>query len=160
MQVELNIYGVPGQDRFKFMWDIVGVGMDGLFLLVDGTAPDTWPESVAVGEHFATIARTPIVVGVNRAAGQPDLVEKVRRAVPFDGALYLGCDVTDRDNARDALVELLFLILDELPDDDEDLSTLSDEDLLIEQARKGAFDYEASDVDVSATDPAMAEAGR
>ena len=62
---ELRLYGVPGQDRFSFMWDIMAVGMDGLFILVDAGRPETWSESAAVARHFAGIAHTPTIIGVN-----------------------------------------------------------------------------------------------
>ncbi len=114
---ELSIYGVPGQERFKFMWDIVGTGMDGFFLLVDASRPETWSDSLAVGNYFRQTRSTPIVVGVNRAAGRPDLVDEIRTAVPLEGAHYLGFDVVDRDGVRGALVELLGLVLDSLPDE-------------------------------------------
>lgn len=133
LSVELNVYGVPGQDRFRFMWDIVGVGMDGLFLLVDGTSPETWSQSAAVGRYFQDRFGGPVVVGVNRAADRPDLIEKVRAELPFEGASYLGFDATERDGARDALVELLLCILDELPDELDDW--LDHEERLIEEAR-------------------------
>lgn len=113
---ELNIYGVPGQDRFEFMWDIVGTGMDGLFLLVDASRPETWSESLLVGQHFQMARTAPIVVGVNRAAGDADLHQRACEAVPLDEAAYVAFDVTDPHQVRSALAELLTLVLDRLPD--------------------------------------------
>ena len=48
--VELRLYGLPGQERFRFMWDIVAVGADGVLLLVDATRPDTWEDAAAAAE--------------------------------------------------------------------------------------------------------------
>src|SRR5690349_7409502 len=45
LHVVLHLYGVPGQSRFEFMWDIVGEGMDGLLVIVDATDPSTWSEA-------------------------------------------------------------------------------------------------------------------
>lgn len=112
---ELNIYGVPGQDRFEFMWDIVGTGMDGLFLLVDASRPDTWSESLLVGQHFQMARTAPIVVGVNRAHGDADLHRQACEAVPLDGAAYVAFEVTEPGQVRTALAELLTLVLDQLP---------------------------------------------
>lgn len=114
--VELNIYGVPGQDRFRFMWDIVGMGMDGLFLLVDASRPETWPESLLVGQHFQMAKSAPVVVGVNRATGHQDLYEEACAAVPIDGAVYVNFDVTHPEQVKTALAELLMLVLDQLPE--------------------------------------------
>ncbi len=110
--VELNLYGVPGQERFSFMWDIVSVGMDGLFLLVDADRPETWETSARMAAHFQRNNNHPVVVGVNRALDRPDLVEAVRSQVPVEGATYVGFDVTDREQAQNALIELLINILE------------------------------------------------
>ncbi len=112
LTVALNLYGVPGQERFNFMWDVVGLGMDGLFLLVDAERPDTWPTSAKIATHFLRNGEIPTVVGVNRATDSPEIVAAVQREVPVPGAAYLGFDVVNPEAAQDALVELLLVILD------------------------------------------------
>lgn len=118
--VTLSLYGVPGQERFAFMWDIVGVGMDGLVLVVDATQPDTWDEARQVVRHFTDRHDRPIVVAVNRAEPGSPAVDLVRDAIPVDGASYLACDVTDVGSARGVLVEVLVMVLDELAADPAD----------------------------------------
>ncbi len=115
--VELNLYGVPGQERFSFMWDIVGVGMDGLFLLVDADRPETWATSATMAAHFGALSSTPVVVGVNRASTRPEVVEQVRHAVPVPGARYIGFEVIDPQDARNALLELLLHMLEQMNDE-------------------------------------------
>lgn len=109
--VELNLYGVPGQERFSFMWDIVSAGMDGFFLIVDASRPETWETSATIGRYFGKLSDCPVVVGVNRAA-TPDVINDVYRTVAIPGANYLVFDVTDPIDARNSLMELLLLILD------------------------------------------------
>ena len=116
LSVRLHLYGVPGQKRFSFMWDIVSDGMDGLVLLVDGTRPATWPEAIEVGRHFEALHPTPVVVAVNRAGDDGALVERVRAATgPLDAA-YVACDVTEAASASTVLVELLLQVMDQLVD--------------------------------------------
>lgn len=110
--VELRLFGVPGQERFSFMWDIVSVGMDGLFLIVDASRPETWATSKAIGDHFMRAANRPVVVGVNEREPQPDILDKVQQAVILDNARYVSFDVTDREQAQDALIELLLGVLE------------------------------------------------
>ncbi len=142
VHVDLNVYGVPGQSRFSFMWDIVGVGMDGLVLLVDATRPETWEETAGVAAHFRRSSPSPTVVAVNRAREEPArIIEQVKAAIPIEGADYLLCDPTDPISAKNTLIELLFLVLDALPDDDEGLAP--DEDI-VESARLGSRDERES----------------
>ena len=110
--VELNIYGVPGQKRFSFMWDIVSVGMDGFFLLVDASRPETWSNSLEIGEYFAPLSTCPLVVGINRATNDA-VVDEIRQSVSIPGAVYLTFDVMDSISAQNALMELLLLMLEE-----------------------------------------------
>src|ERR1700748_2600432 len=35
--VVLKLFGTPGQDRFRFMWDILGAGAFGLVVLADNS---------------------------------------------------------------------------------------------------------------------------
>lgn len=124
--VDLSMYGVPGQPRFSFMWDIVAEGMDGLLLLVDAAAPATWPEAVAVGLHFQAKARPPIVIGVNRTHGDDGAMAAVRAATAQLDAHHVTCEVIDPASARDALVSLLLLVLEQLdePDPEDEMQML------------------------------------
>ncbi len=38
------LFGLPGQYRFNFMWEILAKGTDGFLLLLDSTDPTKWPE--------------------------------------------------------------------------------------------------------------------
>jgi signal recognition particle receptor subunit beta len=116
--IALRLYGVPGQSRFAFMWDIVGRGIDGLVVLVDATDSSTWAEAIEVERHFRERYAPVTVVAANRAAGRPELVAAVQASIPVPGAAYLGCDVTDPRSARDVLIELLLELLDQLPEDE------------------------------------------
>src|SRR5436853_5892861 len=65
----LYLFGTPGQDRFDFMWEILGEGMLGYVLLVDATRPDSLDEAVGLLEAVRRLGGGPVVVGLNRAGG-------------------------------------------------------------------------------------------
>ncbi len=44
----LYLFGTPGQDRFDFMWEILGEGMLGYVLLVDAHRPESLAEAVGI----------------------------------------------------------------------------------------------------------------
>ncbi len=76
---KVRMYGVPGQNRFDFMWSILQERAMGLIILVNADAPEP---HVLVGDHlgaFADLARRGgLVIGVTRAdVGQKGLVEKL-----------------------------------------------------------------------------------
>ena len=63
----LYLFGTPGQDRFDFMWEILGEGMLGYVLLLDAEREDSLAEAIGILDAFRTMARVPFVVALNRA---------------------------------------------------------------------------------------------
>ena len=112
----LYLFGTPGQDRFDFMWEILGEGMIGYLLLVVAEREDSVQEAASILDAFRTMARVPYVVALNRASGDDHaLVESVRSQldVPSDVAI-LTCDATDKESVKNVLLALLYAVLDEV----------------------------------------------
>jgi uncharacterized protein len=112
----LYLFGTPGQERFDFMWEILGEGMIGYLLLVDAERADSIAEANGILEAFRRMARVPYVVALNRAA--PDdhaLTEQVRETleIPADVAI-MSCDATDKESVKNVLLALLYAVLDEV----------------------------------------------
>ncbi len=49
----LRLYGTPGQERFRFMWDILANGAFGLIVLADHTRPDPVADVIAYLQAFS-----------------------------------------------------------------------------------------------------------
>jgi signal recognition particle receptor subunit beta len=122
LQVDLLLYGVPGQERFRFMWEFVSEGMDALLLLVDGTKPQTWLDAAAIAHYLHDTDRPPTLVAVNRASSPAatGAVERARTAIGIAEASYRTCDILDKASARDTLIELLSMLLERLADSDDE----------------------------------------
>jgi small GTP-binding protein len=112
----LYLFGTPGQDRFDFMWEILGEGMLGYILLVDAERPDSLEESVGILAAFRKMARVPFVVALNRAPGlDPTDEGKVRAALDLgDEIPVVPCDATDRESVKAVLLALLYSVVDQL----------------------------------------------
>jgi len=112
----LYLFGTPGQERFDFMWEILGEGMLGYILLVDPTRADSLAEASGIREAFQRMARVPFVVAVNRLE-QIDDVEaaRIRQTVGVDASVPLvPCDATDKDSVKSVLLALLYAVLDDV----------------------------------------------
>ena len=112
----LYLFGTPGQDRFDFMWEILGEGMIGYLLLIDADREDSVEQAVGIHEAFRKMARVPYVVALNRASADDHaLVETVRTQldIPTDVAI-LACDATDKESVKNVLLALLYAVLDEV----------------------------------------------
>jgi hypothetical protein len=112
----LYLFGTPGQDRFDFMWEILGEGMLGYILLVDSSRPDSLEEAVGILAAFRKMARVPFVVGLNRSAGMtPGDEDHVREVLGLDADVpVVPCDALDRESVKAVLLALLYSVVDSL----------------------------------------------
>ncbi len=110
----LYLFGTPGQERFDFMWDVLGEGMLGYVLLVDGQRPDSLAEAQGILAAFRRMAPVPFVVGVNRSEGlDPQEEAHVRQVLALDpDTPVVPCDVTDRQSVKAVLLALLHAVVE------------------------------------------------
>jgi uncharacterized protein len=112
----LYLFGTPGQERFDFMWEILGEGMLGYVLLVDASRPESFPEALNILGAFRRMARVPFVVALNRTDGLDTRTENdLRDALDLaDSVPIVPCDATDKESVKTVLLALLYSVLDEI----------------------------------------------
>jgi uncharacterized protein len=112
----LYLFGTPGQDRFDFMWEILGEGMLGYVVLVDASRPESLEETVSILAAFRKMARVPYVVALNRADGIDEAEEAgIREALDLDPDVpVVPCDAMDRESVKSVLLALLYSVVDSL----------------------------------------------
>jgi len=114
-ELVLYLFGTPGQERFDFMWEILGEGMLGYLLLVDASRADSLAEAEGILAAFHQMARVPFAVGINRATGEPGEVDQVRDRLGLDPQVpVLPCDATDKASVKELLLALLYAVLDDV----------------------------------------------
>lgn len=70
----VRLYGTPGQERFKHMWEIIATGALGLIILVDNSKNDPVKDLETYLHNFhGLINQTGVVVGVTRIACEEDV---------------------------------------------------------------------------------------
>src|SRR4051795_1817008 len=112
----LYLFGTPGQDRFDFMWEILGEGMLGYVLLVDASREDSLQEAAGILQAFRKMAHVPFVVGLNRADSIDESLEReIRDALELEPTVpVVPCDATDRESVKTVLLSLLYAVVDSL----------------------------------------------
>lgn len=112
----LYLFGTPGQERFDFMWEILGEGMLGYVLLVDADRPETLGEAAGILAAFRRMAHVPFVVALNRSTEvDPRAEDRVREALELGpGTPVVPCDATDKDSVKGVLLALLYSVLDDI----------------------------------------------
>ena len=103
--LQVYLFGTPGQDRFWFLWDELAFGALGAVVLADTRRlADCFPSV----DYFET-RNTPFVVGVNCFDGlQRHSPESVRNALDLDPDVpVLLCDARDRQSGKALLIALV-----------------------------------------------------
>ena len=112
----LYLFGTPGQKRFDFMWEILSEGMLGFVVMVDSSRPETFREARRILETFRAYAPTPYVVTANKQdlpdAWDPSDMRIALRLSP--DVKLLSCTATDKESVKNALLELLYSILERM----------------------------------------------
>ncbi len=101
----LYLFGTPGQDRFKFMWDDLVRGAIGAVVLVDTSRlADCFP-----AVDYMETQGVPFIVAVNLFHGkQQHALEDVREALAVpDDVPMITTDARDRAATKIALLELV-----------------------------------------------------
>jgi small GTP-binding protein len=112
----LYLFGTPGQERFDFMWEILGEGMLGYVLMLDSTRTESAEEARSILEAFRRMARVPFVVALNRSEGiDPGEEARLREILDIGADVpVVPCDAKDRESVKGVLLALLYAVLDSL----------------------------------------------
>ncbi len=115
----LYLFGTPGQKRFDFMWEILSEGMLGFVVLVDSARPETFREARRILDTFRGYSGTPFVVAANKQDDQDAWSpEDLRIAMSLGSDVrVLPCLAHDRASVKNVLLQLLYHILDQTPEE-------------------------------------------
>jgi uncharacterized protein len=111
-QLVLYLFGVPGQERFWFMWDELAFGALGAVVLADVRRLDDCFPSVS---YFET-REVPFLVAVNCFDDAPHYeLSEIRQALDLDESIPLVlCDARDHDSVKQTLIRLVQSLSDSL----------------------------------------------
>ncbi len=106
---ELSVYGIPGQERFSFMWDVLSKRTDAYIFMVDSSDPSRWEETLKQMDRFLSKTEAPYVICANKTdlpSARP--VEEVRDFFSHRGGRVVPCVAKQRDSALLTLVVALY----------------------------------------------------
>lgn len=105
----IYLFGTPGQDRFRFLWDELARGSLGAVVLADTRRLNECFTSIDYFERRGT----PFLVAVNRFAGVDQYpLEEVRTALDLAPETpLLSCDARERRSVKAVLITLVEHVL-------------------------------------------------
>ena len=109
------LYGLPGQERFSYMFEVVRAGLLGAIVLVDATSREAVEElSRTLACHRADLRKMPFIVALNKSEQAADAIaERCRETVREHGLMapVMTVDARRREDIAH-LIELLLVILE------------------------------------------------
>jgi signal recognition particle receptor subunit beta len=100
----LYLFGAPGQQRFRFLWDQLFSGSLGAIVLADTRRLE---ESWYAIDRLEFL-QMPFVVAINRFAGHRPALDEVREALSLsDDVPLIECDARRRDSSKAVLLTLV-----------------------------------------------------
>ncbi len=112
--VQLLLFGTPGQRRFWFMTDIMKGHVDVVVYVIDADATDTHEEAGAAMRALLRDLRVPLVVAVNRCDDKAHAGLVARRLGALASEVVLPCQLIEPESGREVVVEALLAVLDRL----------------------------------------------
>lgn len=117
-ETKVHLYGTPGQERFDFMWEILGKGSKGIVILLDHTSQDPLKDLKFYMDQFKDYVETvPVVVGVNKfdsPCPKNLTIDDYKKAIKDFGygenIEVFGVDVRKEEDVRMLIMTLLFSI--------------------------------------------------
>lgn len=112
------VYGIPGNEQFKFIWDILQKGAIGLVLLIDNRSQNPLTDLETYLTMFGEfVDKTGVVIGINRTEQRlhPDVHEyhEYLKNVPYAGKApppIMEVDPTNKNEMKKLLLSLIFHI--------------------------------------------------
>lgn len=104
-ELVLYLFGTPGQDRFRFMWDELTRGAIGAVVILDTRR---FEDSFGAVEYFEQ-AQVPFVVAINAFHGDlHHTIAEVREGLDLpDDVPIVSTDARDREQTKNTLLELV-----------------------------------------------------
>lgn len=107
--IVVHIFGVPGQERFNFMWRIIARGMHAYIFMVDSTSVDSIKAALNMYNFFESqFANTPHIVAANKRDISKVSLDDVRRILNVPPSIkVVPLIATDKKMALETMIMLL-----------------------------------------------------
>lgn len=109
--IELNMFGTPGQDRLGFMWEILSLGMKGLILIVDSNDEKSLKEAARQLPQFSK--NVPLIVAANKQDSDNSAsLETIREKLKLkDDVPVIPCAAIEKESVIKVLEKMADLLV-------------------------------------------------
>lgn len=99
--MRVSLYGLPGQERFRFTWPVLSRGLDACIFVLDGSRLQSRAQLKGTARAFAGFAtHVPWIVAVNRWDLLENPLDEIAEAVGVSPAQVVACDCRVQDECH------------------------------------------------------------
>ena len=106
---EIHIFGIPGQERFSFMWAMLSKGASGFIFLLDSTMEELWQDTLKQIEKMVDNPEHPYLICANKQdlpGARPVSYIRTKLNIP-DDVPVLPCVAKDKETVMEILSILI-----------------------------------------------------
>jgi len=125
-ELDVHLFGTPGQARFNFMWKILSKGALGTIFLIDSSSQRAIDEAKKMYQFYRELSDMPIIIGATKR-DLPDAKDLDALALELDtgDTPIIPCDTRKPDDSRLLVLSLLEEIITRATPPNEDEFELS-----------------------------------
>jgi hypothetical protein len=93
-EIDVSVFGTPGQSRFNHMIKIISKDADGIILVIDSAFPETWHYALNMINRVINVGSTPYIIAANKqdlanARSPEDIKKELNVNVPIIGTIAI-----------------------------------------------------------------------
>ena len=112
--VQLLLFGTPGQRRFWFMTEVMKGDVDAVIYVIDASATETHADAGDAMRTLLQDLRVPLVVAVNRCDDHGTAELLARQLGALASEAVVGCQLIHHESGREVVIEALLAVLDRM----------------------------------------------
>ncbi|WP_317931177.1 GTP-binding protein [Halioxenophilus sp. WMMB6] len=109
----VRVYGTPGQERFRHMWEIIAEGALGFIILVDASRDEPVVDlDMYLANFQKNIAESSAVVGVTRSEQNPNVMNEIYQYLENQQLIYpvMAVDPREKTDMKQLLLSLIAML--------------------------------------------------
>ena len=109
-EMDISLFGTPGQSRFNFMIENISEDADGIILVIDASFPETWPYALTIIREIIKAEKVPCVIAANKqdlknAHSQEEVYERLGKVYPVVGTIAITGESVEK--ALNTVIEMI-----------------------------------------------------
>lgn len=112
-ELDVHLFGTPGQARFNFMWKTLSKGALGTVLLVDSSNQDAIDEAKKMFQFYCEISDMPIIIcATKQDLAHSKSMQYIASELSIDVAHITSCNPSIKEDSKNVIIALLEKIIE------------------------------------------------